>query len=152
MFLVFVFLGSPSLAKIVQDVDLEVITQVINSPTKNIVEQKIGNTVIIYKWIKWLKKYDSIKGVVVEKGIEQDSKGREYNYVIVYFKNGGFSGGNFHKITQYPWKKDSVFVLSGISTVDLPVVHFRMTKDSWTDIYNFNKKGGYGEDVKYAAP
>jgi len=163
-----VFLGfSSASADIVQDISLEVITQVINSPTKNIVEQEIGDTVISYnkykdyyieiidgeKKLAFKYEYGSYHGEIVDKGIEQDSKGRDYNFVIVYFKNGKFSGGNFHKFTQYSNRKSSLFVLSGISTVNLPVVHFRMTKDSWTKTYYINEFGGYGgkESRRYAA-
>ncbi len=138
--------------EIVQDFTLEEIVRVQNSPTKNIVDQPIGHQVVMYKWMTWSRKYQSIRGEIVDKGTEPDSAGREYNFVIVYFRNSSNPGGNFYKFTQYPEKKDSALIISGISTVDLPVVHFRVTKNTWTQVVKMQKFGGYTKKkVVYAA-
>ncbi len=156
LILVFGFLASFAGAEAVKDYSLEEIIQVKNAPTKNIVEQEIGHEIMMYQWhpgnefLEIKGYYGSIRGKIIDKGIEQDTDGRDYNYVIVYFKNYNYSENRYIKFMQYSWKKDSVLAVSGIATPP-PKIQFIVRDNSWTEVENFNEFGGYGEEIYYAA-
>jgi hypothetical protein len=134
-------------AKIIKDIPLETIVAAVNSPTKKITTAKIGDMVFWYR-LFYNGDYKSVKGKVIQKGIEKDDHGRSYDYVVVHFPNN--EGFKFYKFAIPKDEKDlfyQVGIMFGNWKKDPKGALFNPDPDRYGKFSKntYNEYGGYGK-------
>ena len=151
MFLVLALSFSFASADMIKEVSRDVIMKIMNSPTKRIVDQEVGEFVVMYKYYPDDDDFWSRKGEVIQKGVEKDSRGKEYQYVIVHMPST-LNKGKYFKFIMRPFSSSTLIIANGDfkgNPNDKEHSFFNMTPGaSWVDDDPCQPYGGCGKKRK----
>ncbi len=138
LFLILVLALGFSPASAFDLVSTEEVMAIKDIPTKNIMANDVKK-VVIYKYSTVSNKYKIWSGEVIMRGVENDSKGSGYNFIIVRFPEKNMD----IKIFQYFNVHNNILIAIGELKGDINEPEYTVFITKSTQINNKKNTGGY---------